>query len=42
MLKKRLAKWSLLIAGTTLPAVIPGCDVLTDIIDQLLGGVGGA
>ena len=42
MFRKRLAKWSALLAGTTLAMQIPGCDVLSGILEPLLGLVGGA
>jgi len=41
MFMKRLAKWSVLVGSATLPAVIPGCDVLGGILEPLLGVVGG-
>jgi hypothetical protein len=43
MLKKLILKWGLLTSGATLAAAtVGGCDEVTQLIEQLLGTVGGA
>jgi hypothetical protein len=43
MFKKLIAKWSLLASGAALAAVtVPGCEEITQLIEQLLGTVTGA
>lgn len=43
MTKKLMLKWSALMSGATVAAAtVPGCDQITQLIEQLLGTVGGA
>ncbi len=43
MFKKLMLKWGLLASGATLAAVtVPGCDQVTQLIEQLLGTITGA
>jgi hypothetical protein len=42
MSMKLFLKWSALLSGATVAAVaVPGCDTVTQLIEQLLGSVTG-
>ncbi len=40
MSKRRILRWTAMLSATTF-AIIPGCDGVTGIFEQLLGIVGG-